>query len=141
MDGLTEKERKKAIAEHMKEIDNHIEKQKQQKNQTDEEDGLSAESEENVPSAKGKRKRGKRAAKKPKVQTKKQQEFGIKVAVASEVRKNPALYQLTHKGYQDRQLTESLWKSVSENVSKIIGEEKLPQDCKDIWRAMRESCR
>lgn len=141
MNGLTTKQRKKAIAEHMEEIDNHIEDQKQQKKQTEEEDGLSAESEEYVPLAKGKRKRGKKAAKKPKAQTKKQQEFGVKVAVAAEVRKNPALYQLTHKGYQDRPLTESLWKSVSENVSTQTGEEKLPQDCKDIWRAMRESCR
>lgn len=146
--GLTESEREKVVEEHMVEIDSFIEKQKnqtkskaaktvQQKNKKDDD-------KENVP-ALGNGKRGRRGVngpnKKPKAPLKREKEFDIKVAVAAEVRKNPALYQLTHKGNKDVHLKESLWKTVSENVSLKIGEDKLPQECKDIWKALRESCR
>lgn len=66
--------------------------------------------------------------------------FDEKVAVSQQVRIHPELYQITHKGYQDKQLKDSIW----QNVSKTINDAGIPisvETCKKHWTALKESTR
>lgn len=72
---------------------------------------------------------------------KKVAEHAIKVAICSEVRKHPEIYQITHKEYSNKQLKDASWQQISKEVSQIIGSEIMVAECKKYWTALKESTR
>lgn len=76
-----------------------------------------------------------------KATAKKDKVFDAKLAVCNEVRKHPELYQITHKGYQNKQLKDAIWQDVSEAVSNAIDTHTPVEECKKHWTALKESTR
>lgn len=73
--------------------------------------------------------------------TKKEKDFVAKVAVCAEVRKYPALYQISHKEYHVRPLKDSIWTKVAKAVSETVSEVVNVDDCQHMWKTLRGATR
>lgn len=72
---------------------------------------------------------------------KREREFEMKVAICEEVRKYPALYQITHKNYANKGIKDSNWKEISETLKIRFGPTMTISYCRKLWDALRESTR
>lgn len=126
-----------------------IEKNKSKSHQTDDDDDdeIAAEylesdngfDEDYEPT--GKKKKASTAKKVNKKTTKKEKEFDDKVAICKEVGKQPAIYQITHRDYSNKQVREKIWQQISKDLIESNGEHMTIRQCKKIWEALRESTR
>lgn len=128
---LSVEEREKAEQELLAACEKFVESEEKT---SDSEFNTDATEQDDFEPAVKKRKAKKRVAKKDQV-------FDVKVAVCNEVRKHPEIYQITCKGYQDKNLKDASWKEISISVSEIIGIATSADTCKKHWTALKESTR
>lgn len=136
-DGLTAEERANAESGLLKAVDEFM-KQQSEGASASNNDQEESNDEDATFEPDRKKRRTKRATKKA---AKKDIVFDAKVAVCKEVRKHPELYQITHKGYQDKHLKDSIWENVSEAVKSCINKPISVDECKKLWTALKESTR
>lgn len=137
---LTEEERQSIVEDMMEEIE------KGKSNSPDDEfeeeflDNSDNTLDENYEPS-GKKKKSSNSKKGNKKITKKEKEFADKVAVCKEVSKHPAIYQIIHRDYSNKQIREKIWHEISKSLNESVGEHMTIRQCKKTWEALRESTR
>lgn len=63
------------------------------------------------------------------------------MAICAEVRKHPALYQITHPNYSNKGIKDAAWQEVIEKLQAEIGPSMTVPECRKLWDALRESTR
>lgn len=72
---------------------------------------------------------------------KKDLEHAAKVAICEEVRKHPAIYQITHQNYMNKITRDAIWEEISDALINKLGPSMTVQNCRKMWDALRESTR
>lgn len=136
---ITEEEREGIVEDMMKEIEKAKSNSPDDEFEADYLDSDNGLDENYEPS--GKKKKSSNSKKGNKKITKKEKEFADKVAVCKEVSKHPAIYQIIHRDYSNKQIREKIWHEISKNLIESVGEHMTIHQCKKTWEALRESTR
>lgn len=72
---------------------------------------------------------------------KKDREYNAKIAICEEVRKYPALYQITHRQYANKVDKDAMWEEISLALKKKMGPKMTVKYCRKLWDSLRESTR